>query len=77
MESGSREMVHLYQRSTKLENDNFPLQAVKLPRGSKGYTVFQVMDDLLSIETDVVGDTPDTANTLAARTAPVTSYAAR
>ena len=37
--------------------------------------IFQVMDDLLSIETYVVGDTPDTANTLAARTAPVTSYA--
>ena len=57
MESGSREMVHLYQRFTKLENDNFPLQAVKLPRGSKGYTVFQVMDDQFrygSIETNMM-----------------------
>ena len=39
--------------------------------------IFQVIDDLLSIETYVVGGAPDTANTPAARTAPVTSIAAR
>ena len=39
--------------------------------------IFQVMDDLLSISIYVVGDTPDTANTPAARTEPVTSIAAR